>query len=141
MLENHAPWISFRRSCGTPAFCGRPSWFCFTQPHTLLRFTSAAITRCARVGSACSQFLSLDHVTGQLTLCSLSLLCSTYSLICSILIHLLFCSLSLSLISALSLSLSLSLLSLLSLSLSAILSLPLSAILSLSHCYSLYSLL
>mmetsp|Transcript_21810 Transcript_21810/g.49661 ORF Transcript_21810/g.49661 Transcript_21810/m.49661 type:complete len:240 (-) Transcript_21810:1036-1755(-) len=26
------PWISLILSCGNPAFCGKPSWFCCTQP-------------------------------------------------------------------------------------------------------------
>ena len=29
--SNHEPWISLMRSCGYPAFCGNPSWFCCTH--------------------------------------------------------------------------------------------------------------
>ena len=27
----HEPWISIMSCCGKPAFCGSPSWFCWTQ--------------------------------------------------------------------------------------------------------------
>mmetsp|Transcript_92001 Transcript_92001/g.297754 ORF Transcript_92001/g.297754 Transcript_92001/m.297754 type:complete len:239 (+) Transcript_92001:332-1048(+) len=48
----HAPWISLMHSCGSPAFCGSPSWFWFTQCRTRPARCRATSARCASVGCA-----------------------------------------------------------------------------------------
>mmetsp|Transcript_27088 Transcript_27088/g.63275 ORF Transcript_27088/g.63275 Transcript_27088/m.63275 type:complete len:281 (+) Transcript_27088:621-1463(+) len=50
--SNHEPWISQMRSCGKPAFCGRPSWFCCTQLWIQPLRPSIASAWCVGVGVA-----------------------------------------------------------------------------------------
>mmetsp|Transcript_10590 Transcript_10590/g.17335 ORF Transcript_10590/g.17335 Transcript_10590/m.17335 type:complete len:299 (+) Transcript_10590:745-1641(+) len=46
------PWISLMSSCRYPAFCGSPSWFCWTHPCSRLLLLSSAMMQWAIVGSA-----------------------------------------------------------------------------------------
>mmetsp|Transcript_64509 Transcript_64509/g.181494 ORF Transcript_64509/g.181494 Transcript_64509/m.181494 type:complete len:226 (-) Transcript_64509:303-980(-) len=50
--ENHDPCTSLMSSCGKPAFCGSPSWFCWIQRYTLPALQRATRTWCACVGCA-----------------------------------------------------------------------------------------
>mmetsp|Transcript_8332 Transcript_8332/g.19993 ORF Transcript_8332/g.19993 Transcript_8332/m.19993 type:complete len:240 (-) Transcript_8332:510-1229(-) len=50
--EWHAPWISFITCCGSPAFCGRPSWFCWIRRCMWPARCSPTRTRCPRAGCA-----------------------------------------------------------------------------------------
>mmetsp|Transcript_31465 Transcript_31465/g.90287 ORF Transcript_31465/g.90287 Transcript_31465/m.90287 type:complete len:238 (+) Transcript_31465:412-1125(+) len=50
--SNHAPWISLMTACGSPAFCGSPSWFCWIQRFRSPAPCTAASTRWVFVGLA-----------------------------------------------------------------------------------------
>ena len=52
----HEPWISQMCSCGKPAFCGNPSWFCCTHECTTPCCPSSPSATCVGVGAASRVF-------------------------------------------------------------------------------------